>query len=462
MALVDHRPDAMRCTRCSYCKWIPFDLVKSARFSAGCPSIEAGGFHAYSAGGRLVTMLSLMDGRSEVTGQVVDVAFRCQQCGNCDVACKMCRYDMEPIAALREFRAHLTAEDSVPDSYRPIIERTRAALAGKGPKTPADRNLWAEGLGLVDPAKEACDVVFYAGCKYSGEESLRETVRTQVRLLQLAGLTVGLFENGCCGGLADKMGYRAEAEEAGSRMLAQWQAAGVKTVVTPCADCRHVFTRVYPTFEGAREGMPQVLHTVECVEQLVRDERLELTTPVEMTVTYHDPCNLGRQGEPYVPWDGLETKIYGQAVVYDPPRPRYNGTKGCYQPPRDLLAAVPGLELVEMERSREAAWCCGAGGACREAFPEYSAATAAERLEEAASTGAEALVTACSRCELNFSEGVAAAQDGAPGAAAAAAGLEVFDVLELVALSAGLRNERAEPTAFDGDDGVDSPSEEAS
>ena len=64
MALTDFRPDAMRCTRCSYCKWIPFDLIKSARFSAGCPSIEAGGFHAYSAGGRLVTALSLMDGRS--------------------------------------------------------------------------------------------------------------------------------------------------------------------------------------------------------------------------------------------------------------------------------------------------------------------------------------------------------------------------------------------------------------
>ncbi len=299
--------------------------------------------------------------------------------------------------------------DRVPESYRPLIERTRAALAGKGPKTPADRNAWAEGLGLADPAAEPVDVVFFAGCRYSLEESLRETVRTQVRLLQLAGLSVGLFEDGCCGGLADKMGYAGEAAEAGNRMLAQWAAAGVKTVVTPCADCRHVFTRLYPQLEGAREHMPQVLHTVECVDQLIQDERLELTTPVPMTVTYHDPCHLGRQGEPYVPWEGVEKKIYGQAVVYDPPRPRYNGANGVYQAPRDILSAIPGLELVEMERIREAAWCCGAGGACREAYPEFSAATAAERVEEAASTGAEALVTACPRCELNFSEAVAAA-----------------------------------------------------
>ena len=439
MALTDYRADAMRCTRCSYCKWIPFDLVKSHRFAKGCPSVEAGRFHAYSAGGKLVTALSLMDGRSEVTDKVVDIAFKCQLCGNCDVACKLCRYDMEPILALREFRAHLVEMDRVPESYRPLIERTRAALAGKGPKTPADRNAWAEGLGLKDPATEPVDVVFYAGCKYSLEESLRETVRTQVRLLQLAGLTVGLFENGCCGGLADKMGYRGEAAEAGNRMLAQWAAAGVKTVVTPCADCRHVFTRVYAQLEGAWEHMPEILHTVECVDRLIKDERLELTAPVPMTVTYHDPCNLGRQGEPYVPWDGVETKIYGQAVVYDPPRPRHNGANGVYQAPRDVLAAIPGVELVEMERSREAAWCCGAGGACREAFPEYSAATAAERVEEAASTGAQALVTACSRCELNFTEALAAdAESGGPGA-----DLKVHDVLELVALSAGVRKERS-------------------
>jgi Fe-S oxidoreductase len=422
MALADYRADAMRCTRCSYCKWIPFDLVRSHRFAKGCPSIEAGKFHAYSAGGRLVTALSLMDGRSEVTDQVVDIAFKCQLCGNCDVACKMCRYDMEPILALREFRAHLVEMDCVPESYRPLIERKRGALAGKG-KTPAERNAWAEGLGLKDPMAEPVDVVFFAGCKYSLEESLRETVRTQARVLQAAGLAVGIMpEAGCCGGLADKMGYRDEAAQAGTKLLEQWAAAGVKTVVTPCADCRHVFTRVYTELDGAGETMPEILHTVELVDRLVKDGRLALTTPVPMTVTYHDPCNLGRQGEPYTQWEGVEKKIYGQAVVYDPPRPRHNGAHGIYDAPRELLAAIPGVELLEMERSREAAWCCGAGGACREAYPEYSAATAAERIVEAAATGADALVSACSRCELNFAE--AAADAGSP--------LEVHDVLELV------------------------------
>lgn len=435
MALADYRPDAMRCTRCSYCKWIPFDLVKSHRFAKGCPSVEANGFHSYSAGGRLVTALSLMDGRSEVTDQVVDIAFKCQLCGNCDVACKLCRYDMEPLTALREFRAHLVEMDRVPDSYRPLMDRTRAALEDKG-GTLAGRNAWADGLGLKDATAEPVDVVFFAGCKYSLEESLRETVRTQVRVLQAAGLSVGLVpQAGCCGGLADRMGWREAAAQSAARIAGRWAAAGATTIVTPCADCRQVFTRRYPELLGGgasagagTDGMPRILHTVELVDRLVKDGRLALTAPVPMTVTYHDPCNLGRQGEPYVPWDGVETKIYGQAVVYDPPRPRYNGARGVYDPPRDLLAAIPGVDLVEMERSREAAWCCGAGGACREAFPEYSAWAAVERIEEAQTTGADAIVSACSRCELNFGEAVAAT--GAP--------LRVHDVLELVAVSAGL------------------------
>ena len=78
MALEDFRADAMRCTRCSYCKWIPFDLVQSHEFAKGCPSVDYNHFHSYSAGGRLITMLSLMDDRCQVTDDVVDIALQVQ------------------------------------------------------------------------------------------------------------------------------------------------------------------------------------------------------------------------------------------------------------------------------------------------------------------------------------------------------------------------------------------------
>jgi Fe-S oxidoreductase len=118
----------------------------------------------------------------------------------------------------------------------------------------------------------------------------------------------------------------------------------------------------------------------------------------------------------------VEKKIFGQAVCYEPPRPRYNGAWGVYEPPRNVLRAIPGLQLIEMERIKEAAWCCGAGGGAREAYPEFSRRTAGERLEEAASTGADAIVSACPWCERNF-------QDAAAGNGAT---LKVFDIMELV------------------------------
>jgi Fe-S oxidoreductase len=161
---------------------------------------------------------------------------------------------------------------------------------------------------------------------------------------------------------------------------------------------------------------------VEFVERLVKTGQLKLTRPVRMKVTYHDPCHLGRQGETYVPWSGKEKKIFGQAVCYEPPKPRYNGAFGIYDPPRNVLKAIPGLELVEMERIREAAWCCGAGGGAREAYPDFSRSTAVERIEEARSTGAEAMVSACPWCERNFMDAIQG--DGVR--------MKVFDVMELV------------------------------
>jgi Fe-S oxidoreductase len=161
---------------------------------------------------------------------------------------------------------------------------------------------------------------------------------------------------------------------------------------------------------------------VEFVDQLIKAGQLKFTKPVAMTVTYHDPCHLGRQGEEYVPWNGKEKKIFGQAVCYEPPRPRYNGAFGIYEPPRDVLKAIPGLELVEMERIKEAGWCCGAGGGASQAYPEFSRWTATERIEEAKSTGADAIVSACPWCERNFLDATSA--DGTK--------MKVLDIMELV------------------------------
>ena len=97
-----------------------------------------------------------------------------------------------------------------------------------------------------------------------------------------------------------------------------------------------------------------------------------------MKVTYHDPCHLGR----------------------------HLSDAGVYEPPRNILKSIPGIELVEMERIRENSWCCGAGASVSQVNPDFAMWTANERLKEAKATGATALVTSCPWCERNFKDAI--------------------------------------------------------
>jgi Fe-S oxidoreductase len=284
----------------------------------------------------------------------------------------------------------------------------------------AERGDWAEGLDVKRITSEPAQVLFHAGCRFAYDKDLRETARTAVTILKNAGVDIGIMgkDESCCGGRAYDMGYKGEFIKFAENATQAWKAAGVKTVVTSCADCYHAFVRLYPPLGTKFE----VLHTVQYLDRLIKEGKIKFRKKIPLRVTYHDPCHLGRQGEPYVPWQGKEKKILNQVVVYEPRKPRYNGAWGVYNPPRDILKSIPGLELVEMERIKEYSWCCGAGGGIKEAYPEFSNWTATERIEEAKSTGAGAIVSACGWCERNFTDAINAAGDK----------LKVFDVVDLV------------------------------
>jgi Fe-S oxidoreductase len=109
--------------------------------------------------------------------------------------------------------------------------------------------------------------------------------------------------------------------------------------------------------------------------------------------------------------------------MFDPPRVYRKGTYGVYEPPREILNSIPGVSLTEMTRIKEYSWCCGAGGGVNESNPDFARWTAKERIDEAVSTGAEALVTACPWCEKTFNEAVKASGSN----------LKVYDIVELLA-----------------------------
>src|ERR1039457_5842332 len=168
MALEDYRADGMRCSRSAYCKWVPLDLMKSWRFSKGCPSIEYASFHSYSAGGRLITALSLMDGRSKVTEKVKDSVFKCNLCGSCDVTCKICRYDMEPLEAMRELRFTLVEAGHTLPQVAPVIDGLRRELNMVG-KPHAERGDWASSFGVKNLVREKAEFVFHRSEEHTSE-----------------------------------------------------------------------------------------------------------------------------------------------------------------------------------------------------------------------------------------------------------------------------------------------------
>ncbi len=131
--------------------------------------------------------------------------------------------------------------------------------------------------------------------------------RTAVSLLAKAGVDIGIMgaDEVCCGQRAYDTGYRQEFSDCAEKNISAWKKAGVKTIVTSCADCYHAFKRLYPQMGSQFE----VLHTVEYLDRLIKKGKIKLTKKVPLKVTYHDPCYLGRHGEPYVPWEGKEKKL---------------------------------------------------------------------------------------------------------------------------------------------------------
>jgi len=422
MALEDYKEDCTDCSRCSYCKWIPLDHIKSAKFARACPSIEYCGFQAYSLGGRLSVGLSLLEGRIGYNEELKNIVWECQMDGACDLSDKICRYNIRGLEVMREMRFKLVEDGQTLHQHKPYIDSLHKEQ-NMMIEPRARRGKWADGLDVKNLTKEKGAVVFHAGCRYSYDKGLQKKARAAVTLLRDAGVDIGVMgENeSCCGGRAYQWGYRKDLNAFARKNTKAWTAAGVKTVVTPCAECYYTFKRLYPEIGFTFE----VIHVSEYIEFLIKKGKIKLSTNVPLTVTYHDPCHLGRLGEPYVPWQGTKEKIYGQIPVWKPSRPRYTGAWGVYDAPRNVLKSISGLTLLEMERTREYAWCCGAGGGVLEAYSDFATWTAAERLTEARATGAEAIVTACPWCERNFTDTVKSQDEK----------MQVYDIIDLVQMA---------------------------
>jgi Fe-S oxidoreductase len=418
MSLEQYRTDMETCRRGSPCKFIPLEKVTKYDHVNVCPSISKYEFHSYCGGGRMVMGTALLEKRLDYTDKLVEIIYNCNMCGACDTSCKY-SMDMEVIEPINEIRIECVESghtNSVLDKVINRLRRLGTMVAGAKVK----RGDWAKDLGLRDFTREKVDVIFHVGCQTSFDRDMWKLAQGTARLLLKAGVNFGVggINELCCGGRAYQMGYKADFLKQAEANMAAIGKAGARTLVTGCAECYFAFKVLYDKFN--LKGELEVLHTSEYFSRLIKEGKLKPGKNVDMTVTYHDPCHLGRQGEPYIHWQGKE--VVNQIRTFDPPKERRRGTYGVYEPPRDVLKSIPGLKLLEMDRIKEYAWCCGAGGGVGESNPEFSLWTAIKRIDEAQETGAAAIATACPWCIKNFNKAIS--QKGI--------NLKVYDVIELL------------------------------
>jgi Fe-S oxidoreductase len=422
MALEDYKCDIEMCNRCSLCKFIPMEKVKGTQYVNVCPSIARYNFHAYSGGGRLNIAMAMLEdrlgGKLEFDDKLLEVVYDCQMCGACDISCKY-GMDMEVLEPINELRTYCVEEGHTLPTLDSIINSMRKQ-GTMVPGAKAKRGEWAEGLNVKDATKKKAKVVYHAGCRVCYDKEMWKVAQATVNLLQKAGIDIGITgeHEVCCGSRAYQTGYRRDFIHQAQTVTELIKKTGAEILVTGCADCYYAFKVLYRKF--GMKGELEVMHTTEYLARLIKEGKLKPNKKVVAKVTYHDPCHLGRLGEPYVPWQGKE--VPGHIRIFDPPKELRRGTHGVYEPPRDVLRSIPGLELVEMDRIKEYAWCCGSGGGVGETNPEFAGWTARDRIEEAESTGAEAIVTACPGCEQLFSESIKDIDSR----------LKVYDVVELL------------------------------
>jgi Fe-S oxidoreductase len=417
MGLEQYRGDMAMCCRCSCCKFIPMQMVDGFQYAKQCPSISRYDYHGYSGGGRLNIAAAMLKDGFNYTDKVLDIVYNCQLCGGCGTSCNYAM-DMEVLEPIVEFRIKCVEDGHT----NPALDKAINLLRKRHSMVPVTgkRGDWAKGLDLKDATKSKVDVLYHVGCLTSYDKDMQKLARATAKILQKAGVDFGIAGNAevCCGGRAYQMGYEEDFLNQAKENISMIKKAGVKTVVTACADGYQSFKVLYDKFN--LKGDLQVLHVSEYIDQLIKDGKLKPRKKVDLAVTYHDPCRLGRLGEPWIHWEGK--KIPGDRFVFDPPKVYRRGSNGVYEPPRDVLKSIPGVRLTEMTRIREYSWCCGSGGGVNESNPGFAQWTARERIEEAASTGADGIVTACPWCEKTLGEAIKTTGSS----------LKVYDIVELV------------------------------
>ncbi len=362
--------DLYSCLQCGYCK-------------DTCPAYEQFGWESDCPRGK-VFYLKRMGERSifgkkkrlEADQSFYESLFHCTSCGMCD---EVCHVEISLSDVWEEVKEWLAEQgmESLP-GHKELSKRIYDPNKRNpffDPNDPEKDFLENRGKWIPDDVElsENPEVVYFVGC--TAAYRMQFLAQATVNLLKAADVKFSIIgpDEWCCGspllrtGLGDKI-----KEEYVPHNINALQGQGVKDVVTACAGCYKTIKENYLEIAGFRPF--DVYHISEYLYRLIKEKKLEFTKEFDKKVVYHDPCHLGRHA-------------------------------GVFDEPREVIKAVPGVELLEMPRNRERARCCGAGGGFKIAFNDQAEEIAADRVREAVETGGDVIVTPCPFCVVNLNAG---------------------------------------------------------
>ncbi|MBJ7593766.1 MAG: (Fe-S)-binding protein [Candidatus Dormibacteraeota bacterium] len=334
-------------------------------------------------------------------GDIAADYVNCTQCGACELRCPntlfagdFYRFRTRTVDVVKAARALAVSSGIHQPRWRSWTERTdeftHEPVLGETAVCPESVREWANDLDLPIGG----ETVLFVDCEAA---FFRTSVpRAAAQLLQMARYEFGLMEEQwCCGGPAAEMGYVEQAERFACHNLDNWRRSGTKRVLVLDPHDYITFTEDYPKYFGAEFDIEIVL-VIEVLAELIRHGKLTPSVPLDRAVTYHDPCRLNKR-------------------------------KGIWKEPREILRAIPGLAFADVDHVTQWSYCSGGGGGLPVEKPELAAAISEMRLERAVELEIDTLVTACPWAERPLT------------AAGAARGVDVVDVLELLAESLGIR-----------------------
>jgi Fe-S oxidoreductase len=307
-----------------------------------------------------------------VAGNGFDIESREElwDCTTCATCYSRCPKLVNPMAAVIALRSAFVERGRVHPNVKTALEST--FRYGNPLTMPREeRGAWVEDLKLKS-MDESAEYLYFVGCTPSYDPRVQGVARSLARLMQAGELDFGILgkDENCCGSEAYRLGEVGLFEMMVEENTELYKSVGIQKMFTTSPHCFNAFKNDYP-----KNGM-QVQHYTQVLAELIGNGKLPFSKTFEQTVTYHDPCYLGKHN-------------------------------GVFDEPRMVLNHIPGLNLVEMDRSREKSLCCeGGGGRMWLEGTNPGTRLAQQRIQEAIDTGAQVLATACPFCLLTLEEAV--------------------------------------------------------